>query len=173
MNHDEILKAIEKNGGQVTISQTLNLLTCVNFTLKSGKQNAYKLKWKKPVITKITRFFKELFNIKIDEEPYLTWDGVRPIFAYVAFDDVEDFLAHYAPKYSIDEDLNVHLKPYIVIEHSKDITNIFFNTLDEANEVYRLMQEAFADMKLPTIIKEDFEEKKIRVSPDKSEKIID
>ena len=82
---------------------------------------------------------------------------------------MEHFNEFYSPEYIVDENLNVHLKPHIVIWHGNDPTRIYFNTIEEANEIYRLMLDAFADAKIPILINEKFEEKRIKVAPEKKQ----
>lgn len=146
-------KAIESNGEPVEVSALINLMTCTEIKLMSGRVHERELEW---VYPQKPSFLTRLFYGTKERKPYLQIKN-SPWFYDDVYASVEDFNEKNYPKLKANSDLTVDHNPCIVIFHGdKTITNIYYDAIEDAENMFNKIKEKFESANVPKLIKEKY-----------------
>ena len=147
-------KAIESNGEPVEVSALINLMTCTEIKLMSGRVHERELEW---VYPQKPSFLTRLFYGTKERKPYLQVKD-SPWFYDDVYASVEDFNEKNYPKLKANSDLTVDHNPCIVIFHGdKTITNIYYDAIEDAENMFKKIKGRFEEYNVPKLIKEIYD----------------
>ena len=141
--------AIADNDGPVEVSALINLMTCREIKLMSGRIHDNELEWVTP--GKPSALARLFFGAK-EREPYLR---LKDSIWCEAYESVEEFNEVNYPKCKANEDLSVDHNPCIVIFHGEETTNIYYDNIEEAERFFKKIKGIFEECNVPKLIKED------------------
>lgn len=142
--------AIADNEGPVEVSALINLMTCREIKLMSGRIHDNDLEWVTPGKPSA---LARLFGAK-ERQPYLRLK--QSIWSEV-YESVEEFNKVNYPKYKANEDLSVDHNPCIVIFHGEDTTNIYYDNIEDAERFFKKIKGKFEECNVPKLIKEIYD----------------
>ena len=142
--------AIAANEGPVEVSALINLMTCREIKLMSGRIHDNDLEWVTPGKPSA---LARLFGAK-ERKPYLRFKNSIWCEAY---ESVEKFNEVNFPKYKANEDLSVDHNPCIVIFHGEETTNIYYDNIEEAERFFKKIKGKFEECNVPKLIKEIYD----------------